>query len=779
MRISISCRCGRSYMVTPGSAPKAARCQACGASLVIPARPSDVAAERARRRRLWKKVLLWTAVPIGSLLLLALVVLLVYIRSNSARAEAALAGLRAAGEPTTIAEIVPPAVPRAENAALLYQEAFDAAVEADDPYCVLDDFRVGRVRGTLPVEDRDRVERHLAANRKSIDLARRAARLRRCRFDLDWSRDMNMLLPHLAPMKELVSTLTLDARWRSRKGDVEGALESLEAAFACGEAFDSERLLICHLVRTACFRIGLGALRTILSEQAIPVEAARRWIAHLGTIRGPERFIGALQGERCLGLAAFLRLAEDPESFGVEIDDRIPWLWTFLGLDDVDRAEYVWAIGEMIEMAKLPYWEQGDRLAAFDAHIEAMPIYCIGTRGLAPAIAALLEQEARFRTETTAARIALELSIRRSEGRPWPDRIDDLGPLDEVTGGAIGYERGVAGIRIWIEAAEYSPDVWFLVAGRLVGWQETGISHVAWSPDGRRLVVASEEGPLHVLDAASGRELGSLGPAPAPVAALTLDGSGCLAAVLAGPGQVHVWEIVTGDLDRTIEGAAIDPSGLAVHPSGEWLAVAGRGARGWGLADGALRALPGSGRDVRTLAFAPDGSALAGGDTGLEVWDLATGRSRWRSGPIGESISHLAFWPDGTRIASGTEGGDVYFWDAASGERRNASEGLARDPVAALAVSPDGRWVAAGYPEGSVTIWDAKTLELRNTVDLSYPPGEVLGLAFRPDGEELAIATRTGRRAWKRPEGLPGPMRPPRGPSRYVEVWAVRDLLAR
>ena len=109
----------------------------------------------------------------------------------------------------------------------------------------------------------------------------------------------------------------------------------------------------------------------------------------------------------------------------------------------------------------------------------------------------------------------------------------------------------------------------------------------------------------------------------------------------------------------------------------------------------------------------------------------------------GRAAAAIDYSADGRRLAVAGEGGGVGVWDAESGERLGA---LLRAPRGPRAVNPrtvqalafgQGDLLAAAEVGGAVRIWDVGRRELLRP-PLRLPPS-VHGLAFSPDGSQLAI----------------------------------------
>jgi WD40 repeat protein len=330
---------------------------------------------------------------------------------------------------------------------------------------------------------------------------------------------------------------------------------------------------------------------------------------------------------------------------------------------------------------------------------------------------------------------------------------------DTATGKEL---RKIEKLKWWQQSLAFAPDgktlasggvrdstvhLWDVATGTEVrpsGGHTGGVHSVAFTPDGKAVLSGSDDLTIRLWDRDAGEEVRRLEGLRLGPALLSPDGK-VVAACGGKDLAVRLWDPATGKRLGEFGKANGWVQAGAFSPDGKHLALADRdGARLWGVATGkeVLRFVGPPEAKVNGLVFAPDGETLAGAFTAGEnepgevwLWDAATGELRRRLHGHQGGVLGVAFAPDGKFLASGGNDGTVRLWDAAGGEERCRLTGH-DGTVRAVAFAPDGRLLASAGGDRTVRLWEvAAGAEVKR---FTGHQGEVAAVAFAPDGRALA-----------------------------------------
>jgi WD40 repeat protein/serine/threonine-protein kinase RIO1 len=273
---------------------------------------------------------------------------------------------------------------------------------------------------------------------------------------------------------------------------------------------------------------------------------------------------------------------------------------------------------------------------------------------------------------------------------------------------------------------------------------------VAYSPEGSRVVTASDDAVARIWGVSTGDLLVTMRDSDAPVLCVAFSPDGRLVATGAGDSIVRLFDAETGDVIRRIKVHGAPVSAIAFSHDGSCLATGSLDAQAR-IVDvetgDLLGTLNGHTARINSVCFSPDGRRLAtaSDDATARVWDGGA------SGPHAEvaplvvldghvlDVTSVCFSPDGKRIATGGTDATVRLWDAETFAAVAVMRGHERR-VTAVAFSPDGRRIATGSFDTTARLWDANTYE--SLAILKGHDNLVIALAYSPDGRQLATGSR-------------------------------------
>ena len=279
------------------------------------------------------------------------------------------------------------------------------------------------------------------------------------------------------------------------------------------------------------------------------------------------------------------------------------------------------------------------------------------------------------------------------------------------------------------------------------------VSVVKFSPDGKILLSAAEDGTASLQDVWRGRSIAAFGGPQDFVwgADVAADNDHILLSHM--DGSVRVWSRYTwypthvlGTVARMSSdghvlftfGGADEPRRLLDVESGKTMATfpAGKdtvlsiavdearqrlvvattpgGVQFWNIASGTLvSTFRPAGTDTRVVALSPNGKLLvtASSESGNSVWDVNSQRRIFDLSDLGDAVADLLFHPDGVRLFAASARGEIFEVNLETQKIRALVEAVEDRPFKNVALSPDGQLllVAGGQ---SAELWDLQSRSL-------------------------------------------------------------------
>ena len=333
-----------------------------------------------------------------------------------------------------------------------------------------------------------------------------------------------------------------------------------------------------------------------------------------------------------------------------------------------------------------------------------------------------------------------------------------LATLEDHTGRVIHTAFSPDGQRIVTASDDRTAQVWNAADGQLLAKLEghtDQVNHAAFSPDGQRIVTASGDRTARVWNAASGQLLATLQGHTAGVLHAAFSPDGQRIVTTSDDQTPRVWNVANGHLLGKLEGHTDHVWQAKFSPDSQRIVTASydHTARVWNAADGQLLAkLEGHTDRVGDAEFSPDGLRIvtASLDHTARVWNAANGQLLAKLEGHTDHVWQAGFSPDGLRIVTASTDHTARVWNVANG-RLLAELDHTRGVVHA-AFSPDGKRIVTVSFDQTAQVWNLANGQL--LARLADHTVSVLNVAFSPDGKHIVTTSEDNPgRVWNADNG--------------------------
>jgi WD40 repeat protein len=319
-----------------------------------------------------------------------------------------------------------------------------------------------------------------------------------------------------------------------------------------------------------------------------------------------------------------------------------------------------------------------------------------------------------------------------------------------VISGHLGYVSSAAyspdGKRIVTASEDKTARLWDAETGKAIAvlaGHDGSVAGAAFSPDGKCIVTASEDKTARLWDAETGKQILVLSGHTDAVNSAAFSPDGKRIVTASNDKTARLWNAKTGEQIAVLAGHEGEVTSAVFSPDGKRIVTASidKTARLWDADSGILIvSFTGHTGSVTGAAFSPDGKRIvtSSWDKTIGVWNAETGKVIGALRGHTDFVNSAAYSPDGKRIVSTSSDTTIGLWNAETGFLLGVLRGHV-DAVNAAVFSPDGKRIATASSDTTVRLWDVDTDNPSRV--LKNHEGAVLTASFSPDGKRIVTAS--------------------------------------
>ncbi len=256
--------------------------------------------------------------------------------------------------------------------------------------------------------------------------------------------------------------------------------------------------------------------------------------------------------------------------------------------------------------------------------------------------------------------------------------------------------------------------LWDTTNGRLIKSLKghTGdVRTVMFSDDGTRILTGSRDNTALLWDTVSGNKIHQFNQHSQGVRPVDFSSTGRYILTGSDDGSVWLWHATKpytkirqiGSHSRRVTSAVFSPDGQTILTASE------NNAYLWRTKDGKQLKRFNHEKLINAVDFSADGQRVvtSGWDNTAKIWNLDSNEHRILANHS-SGVNTVKFSPNGRFLLSGSEDQTAILWDVLSGEKKWIFSGHSAG-VTSVAFSPDGQFILTGSSDQTVRLLDAKT----------------------------------------------------------------------